>query len=263
MITELNHVGIVAGAVEENLNFYVDILGGKVVNEGYIEASNTKCIYVQLASGIIELLCRGNEKDRVNLGLNHVCFLTDDLDGDYEKLLAAGFVFTSPPKVAGSGDGRLTFLTDSIGTRVELIQRDQSYKNPKVEGRILSFDHISLSAHDLQAAESFYTEKMGMKELKRMRVDATDLTMVYLNYGEDVIELLNRPNQQPVSPPIGHIALRVDNVDEMGEYLASRGVEILQGFPKQAGTGIGRITMVKDPNGARIEFVDRKDLREL
>jgi catechol 2,3-dioxygenase-like lactoylglutathione lyase family enzyme len=263
MITELNHVGIVAGDADENLKFYVDILGGKIVNEGYIASSNTRCIYIQLASGIVELLCRGNKEDQVNLGLNHVCFITDNLDLEYDQLLAAGFVFQSPPKVAGSGDGRLTFLTDSIGTRIELIQRDNTYKNPEVKGRILGFDHISLSAHNLEAAEQFYKEKMGMKELIRLRVDATELTMVYLNFGEDVIELLNRPNQEAVTPTIGHIALRVDNVDEMGEYLVSKGLEIVPGFPKVAGTGIGRITMVKDPNCAKIEFVDRKDLREL
>ncbi|NOU96591.1 hypothetical protein GC093_25710 [Paenibacillus sp. LMG 31456] len=263
MITELNHVGIVAGDAEENIKFYVDILGGKIVNESYIPGNNTKCIYVQLGSGMIELLCRQNEADRVNLGLNHVCFLTDDLDGDYEKLLADGFEFQFAPKVAGSGDGRLTFLTDSIGTRVELIQRDNTYRVADIGGRVLGFDHISLSAHDLEAAEQFYSEKMGMKELIRMKVEATELTMVYLNLGYDVIELLNRPNQQPVSPPIGHIALRVDNVDELSEYFVSQGLEILPGFPKTAGTGIGRITMVKDPNGAKIEFVDRKDLREL
>jgi catechol 2,3-dioxygenase-like lactoylglutathione lyase family enzyme len=189
--------------------------------------------------------------------------MTDDLDADHQRLADAGFSFSVTPKMAGSGVGRLAFLSDPNGVRIELIERDDTYKQPSIEGRIKSFDHISLLARDLASAEAFYGEFIGMSMLKRMRVDARDLNMVYLNMGDDVVELL-QPAQLPQGAPlIGHIALRVDSVDAMVEELQGKDVTFDASSPKAAGTGLGRIAVFTDPDGIKIELLDRPDLRNL
>jgi hypothetical protein len=55
----------------------------------------------------------------------------------------------------------------------------------------------------------------------------------------------------------------VDNVDEALKKFNDQGVPTEPGFPRPAGTGYGRIGMIRDPDGVKIELVDRKDLRDL
>lgn len=104
-----------------------------------------------------------------------------------------------------------------------------------------------------------------MKVLKEMTVPhATNpLSMVYLNWDYDVLELLHRPSPDPAAVLFGHYAMRVDNVDEALAFFNEKGVPTETGFPKTAGTGIGRIGMIRDPDGVKIELVDRADIRDL
>jgi hypothetical protein len=55
----------------------------------------------------------------------------------------------------------------------------------------------------------------------------------------------------------------VDSVDEALKTFAAQGIPAEPGTPKPAGTGIGRIGIVRDPDGVKVELVDRVDLREL
>lgn len=60
-----------------------------------------------------------------------------------------------------------------------------------------------------------------------------------------------------------HIALRVENVDEALAALADQGVSAEVRTPKAAGRGIGRIGTIRDPDGVKMELLDRADLRDL
>jgi catechol 2,3-dioxygenase-like lactoylglutathione lyase family enzyme len=264
MVRELNHVGIQVADADRSVRFYTELLGGRIASEAMIPATNTKCIYLQIANGLVEFLCRGDGTPPPKMGLTHVAFLVENLDAAYLSLTMAGFEFSVKPKVAGSGRGRVAFLSDPNGVRIELIERDDSFRIPRINtGTIKSFDHISLVADKLEPAVRFYIDRLELKLLKRMRVESRELDMVYLNHGEDVVELLHRPTAQNGAELIGHLSFRVDSVDETAEYLRGRGVVIEAGSPKPAGTGIGRVCVFRDPDDVKIELVDRKDLREL
>ncbi len=43
-------------------------------------------------------------------GLHHLCFRTDDLDGDIARLRACGYVFTTPEPTPGAGGSRVIFV---------------------------------------------------------------------------------------------------------------------------------------------------------
>jgi catechol 2,3-dioxygenase-like lactoylglutathione lyase family enzyme len=86
---------------------------------------------------------------------------------------------------------------------------------------------------------------------------------VYLNWDYDVLELLHRPTPDTAGPIFGHFALRVDSVDEALRAFEAQGAPVEPGTPKPAGTGIGRIGIIRDPDGVKVELVDRVDLRDL
>ncbi len=264
MVRELNHVGIQVHNADLMISFYKKYLEAKVVREAMIPATQTRCVYLQISNGMVEILCRGDGVEPPDMGFVHVAFMMDDVDAEYNKLSKAGYQFTVLPKVAGSGNGRLAFFRDPNGVKIEIIQREESFRIPRIKGnRIRSFDHISLVAENLESTEQLYTKYLGMKVLKRMRVENRDLDMVYLSYGDDVIELLRKSLPKDAKDLIGHLAFRVDSVDETAKVLLADGVAIEPGSPKAAGTGIGRVCVFRDPEGNKIELVDRKDLRDL
>jgi len=263
MIYELNHVGIVIRDLEKSLAFYQDVLGAKVVARNVIPSSQTDVIYLQISGGMIELLHRREPAANEVFGITHIGFMTDDLDADYRALVDTGGEPLVPPKVAGTGVGRLGFLRDPNGARVELLQREVDVRTVPIEhGIIKSFDHYSVRADDLVAARDFYGLRLGMHPLKQMYVEQTHLSILYFNINYDVVELLHRPT--PGTGDIfGHIALRVENVDSALDGFAALGVAAEPGTPKPAGTGIGRIGIIRDPDGVKIELLDRPDLRAL
>jgi len=263
MIYELNHFGIVIRDLEKSLDFYQDVLGAKVVFKNVIKSTQTDVVYLQIAGGMIELLYRADPAEDEVFGVTHIAFMTDALDSDYQKLIDAGYEGLVAPRVAGSGVGRLAFVRDANGARVELIERDVKMRVEPIDHPVVkAFDHYSLIANDQEGAIKFYQEHLGMSTLKKMSVPATELTITYLNYDYDVLELLHRPS--PSSDPIfAHIALRVDNVDDALAAFAAQGVSADPGSPKPAGTGIGHIGIIRDPDGVKIELLDRPDLRSL
>lgn len=266
MIHELNHFGIVVNDLQKSLDFYQGLFGAKVVYRGFIPPTKTDVVYLLIAGGMIELLHRADPPADETFGITHIAFMSDDLDADYERLLGLGYKGLVAPKQAGSGVGRLAFFSDPNGARVELIQRDLAMRDHPAEHDIIrSFDHYSVLANDLDAALKLYRDAMGMKVLKEMSVPhpSNPLSIVYLNWGYDVLELLHRPTPDNTAPIFGHFALRVDSVDAALAAFAAKGAPAEPGTPKPAGTGIGRIGLLRDPDGVKIELVDRVDLREL
>lgn len=263
MIYELNHVGIVIRNLEKSLAFYEGALGAKVVSQNIIPSSQTDVVYLQITGGMVELLHRREPAANEVYGITHIGFMTDDLDGDFRALVDAGVKPLVQPKVAGSGVGRIAFVADPNGARVELLQRQPDYRTPPVpNGLIKSFDHYSMAADDLEAAKAFYGRRLGMKTLRTMRVESRRLDMEYLHYDYDVLELLHRPEPQR-GPIFGHVALRVESVERALAHLKAKGVAAEAGSPKRAGTGLGLVGIVPDPDGVRVELVDRGDLRAL
>jgi catechol 2,3-dioxygenase-like lactoylglutathione lyase family enzyme len=262
VIYELNHFGIVVRDLEASLRFYRELFGAEVVFRSVIPSTRTDVVYLQIAGGMIELLHPAETSDDEVFGITHIAFLSDALDDDYARLTRGGCVGLVPPKVAGTGVGRLAFLSDPNGARVELLERDVRMRDGVIDHPIVqAFDHYSVIADDRGAALRFYGELLGMRSLVTLRIPADEVTIDYLNYGYDVLELLSRPT--PSGDPIfSHIAFRVDSVEAAADAFGAAGVD-LASDPRPAGTGLGMIGVVRDPDGVAIELLDRPDLREL
>jgi catechol 2,3-dioxygenase-like lactoylglutathione lyase family enzyme len=147
-ITGFNHVGIQVRDVERSTRFYTELLGLELVSrfskdDAYVQrvvgyhpdvVLEVAILRLPDSKGFLEILeYRGVERTPVdpataNPGTSHLCFFVDDLDALYERLTAEGVEFVSPPETPTSGmnlGGRLVYMKDPDGIRVELAQSDR------------------------------------------------------------------------------------------------------------------------------------------
>ena len=263
MITGFEHVAIFVRYIEKTVQFYQENLGAEVIREAHIPSSDTKIAYLQIGQGIIEALC---PKDQSVVGFNHIAFRVEDLDGVYEQFSQAEIPFSVRPKVAGSGVGRIAFLSDPDNIRVELIAQPE-FRKPLAElsqrEGILGIDHYSLRVSDIKSSQQFYENFFQTKFVKRAEIPEKKLTLVYLESRYDMIELVeSETTRAEQGIHIGHIAIRVKNVEQETARLQAQGVAF-EVLPRVAAVGEGKVAVFSDPDGNRIEILDREDLREL
>jgi catechol 2,3-dioxygenase-like lactoylglutathione lyase family enzyme len=190
VIYELNHVGGPVRDLEASLSFYGG-LGAEVVDRLFMPGPRVNRVHIQLATGLVELLHHEEPDAEAAYGLNHIGFMTDDLDGDYARLVSLGYAEISSPRVAGSGQGRLAFLSDPNGVRVELLQRTEDFRVAPITG-VPGLAYVAIAAPDLAAAVEFYGTHLGMTR-------TTDDTFAL---GVDTLKLV-----PPPATPIAHLAL--------------------------------------------------------
>ena len=261
MIYELNHYNVVVKDLEKSMAFYQDYLGGKVVFRGFIPPTQTDVIYLYIAGGLVELLHRKDPPADEIFGITHIAFMSNDLDSDFERLVNAGFEGLVKPKTAGSGVGRLAFVRGPNGARVELLQRDvemrkEVYYHPFVK----SFDHISLICNDLNSSVDFYQNLFGMTSIKSIHDNVSKTNKNYLKYDFDILELVQSTSKVDGNDIYAHMAFRVSDVDVA---LTSA---ISKGFKADSASRVdpimsGKIGYATDPDGVKIAFIDRPDLR--
>jgi len=215
VIYELNHVGGRVRDLDASLAFYAGI-GAEVVDRLFMTSSRVNRVHVQIATGLVELLHNEDPDPEASYGLNHVGFMTDDLDADYARLIGLGYAELSAPRTASSGQGRLAFLADPNGVRIELLQRSEEFRVPPIaSGPVRRLSFIALAAPDLDAAIEFYGTHLGME-----RVESDQPTF---RIGDDAVRLSE--SFPPAATPINHLGLlatepRSDTRDPDGNRMA-------------------------------------------
>lgn len=261
MIRELNHVGLFVQDMGKSLSFYRDALGGTVIFQGVRAAGPNEIAYVRFGSGLVELIS-GPAPDPSwgDRGLHHLGFISDDLDSDYSRLAEAGATPWRPPTQAGTGGGRVAFLLDPSGIRVELLEREGKSQGEDSDPPAWAvLDHISITAGNHDAASSFYGDSMNMEPLP-LETGATAAHQVsYLAMGSDVLEIHSHSPTQSRSL-IGHLAFCVADVPEALNALARNGIGAAPGYPRPARGNSGSIALVHDPDGNEVELLDRHPL---
>ena len=123
--------------------------------------------------------------------------------------------------------------------------------------------HTMLRVEDLERSIQFYTEVLGMKELRRKEYPTGKFTLAFLGYGDEstntVLELTYNWGQEAyeIGSGFGHIAIEVDDVYQACEAMKKRGGKIIRDAgPMNAGTTI--IAFLEDPDGYPIELIGKK-----
>ena len=126
-----------------------------------------------------------------------------------------------------------------------------------------SFLHTMLRVGNLDASVKFYTEHLGMKELRRIEVPEGKYTLAFVGYGSEkdntVLELTYNwgVDHYETGTGFGHLALGVPDIYGACERLAAAGVKISRPpGPLKFGTTV--IAFVEDPDGYKIELIERK-----
>ena len=122
----------------------------------------------------------------------------------------------------------------------------------------LAFVHTCVRVRDIDASVRFY-EALGFE--KRGRLNFTSAYNVYLGLpGDgDTLELtvnIGNEDAYDLGGGYGHIALEVEDLDELLAALAQEGIQPEKPPYSPGGREGIRICFVADPDGYRVELID-------
>ncbi len=126
------------------------------------------------------------------------------------------------------------------------------------------FLHTMIRVGNIDRSVKFYTELLGMKELRRNDVPAGKYTLVFLGYGtgnaenQGEIELTYNYGVESyeMGNAFGHLAVAVPDVAAACETVRAGGGKVTrEAGPVKHGTTI--IAFVEDPDGYKIELIQR------
>ncbi len=118
--------------------------------------------------------------------------------------------------------------------------------------------HTCYRITDVDRSVAFYTA-LGFEETRRMpiREEAINVFMGLPGDGERLELTYNfGVEEYELGTGYGHIAVTVDDMDATLERLAGEGIEP-ERAPYQVRAGGSRICFVRDPDGYRIELIER------
>jgi lactoylglutathione lyase len=120
-----------------------------------------------------------------------------------------------------------------------------------------------LRVGDLDRSVKFYTEVLGMKVLRTTDRPEQKYSLAFVGYDmEDrasVVELTYNYGvpKYDLGSAFGHIAIEVDNAAKSCDAVRAKGGKVTrEAGPVKGGTTV--IAFVEDPDGYKIEFIERK-----
>jgi len=123
--------------------------------------------------------------------------------------------------------------------------------------------HTMLRVGDLDRSVKFYTEVLGMKVLRTTDRPEQKYSLAFLGYDTEdrasVIELTYNYGvpKYEMGGAFGHIAVEVDNCTKACDAVRSKGGKVTrEAGPVKGGTTV--IAFVEDPDGYKIEFIERR-----
>jgi lactoylglutathione lyase len=123
--------------------------------------------------------------------------------------------------------------------------------------------HTMLRVGDLEASLAFYTGVLGMTLLRRHEYPDGRFTLAFVGYGPEsegaVIELTHNWDtpRYELGSGFGHVALEVPDAAAACAEIRRRGGKVVrEAGPMKHGTTV--IAFVEDPDGYRLELIERK-----
>jgi len=125
MNLKYHHIHLVCSDLEQSIHFFGDVMGATLI--GRKKFGTADGAMLELAGTNIFLRVKGIDEKIVadstsaRYGYDHLAFETDDVDTVYAELTAKGYLFSVPPKSAGTN--RVAFLKGPDNITIELITR--------------------------------------------------------------------------------------------------------------------------------------------
>lgn len=123
--------------------------------------------------------------------------------------------------------------------------------------------HTMLRVSNLDQSLAFYTQVLGMKLLRRKDYPDGKFTLAFVGYQDEasgtVLELTHNwdtPSYN-LGDGFGHIAVEVDDAYQACENTKKMGGKVTrEAGPMKHGTTV--IAFIEDPDGYKIEFIQKK-----
>lgn len=265
-ITGLSHIALYAHDLQQARAFYKNFLG-------FAEPYSLTNLDGSLHLTWIKINDRQSielfpEKEAGSDRLYHIAIETDDAVAMRNYLSERGVKV--PDKVGKGKIGNLNyFITDPDGRTVEIVQYAPDGWTMREEGKFLPDERISVRmAHvgilegDLDAAQKFYGDILGFKEIWRGAKTQRRLNWVHEQVpdGQDFIELmlyseLPAPDQRGTSH---HLCLIVPDIAKAKAILEQRAPRIGYTRSMEIRTGVNRKRQLNlwDPDGTRVELME-------
>mgnify|MGYP003344607245 FL=1 len=124
--------------------------------------------------------------------------------------------------------------------------------------------HTMIRVYDLDKSLAFYTGAMGMKVLRKREVPEGKYTLAFVGYDEEhaqaAVELTydwDQAKPYEIGSGFGHLAVGVPDVKAVCDHVVQKGGKVTRPpGPVKFGTTV--IAFVEDPDGYKIELIERK-----
>jgi lactoylglutathione lyase len=123
--------------------------------------------------------------------------------------------------------------------------------------------HTMLRVGDMQRSVKFYTELLGMKLLRTTERPEQKYSLAFVGYDTEensaVIELTYNygVDKYDLGGAYGHIAIGLPDIKAVCEKVRNGGGKVTrEPGPVKGGTSV--IAFVEDPDGYKIEFIERR-----
>lgn len=244
MIGHIHHVGVVLPDADEALGFFRDKMGLEISEDRTMEDQGVRGILLGVGENEIELLQPTRDDtgvarylERHGPKLHHICFETDDVDGELTRLKAAGVELIDEQPRDGIA-GRIAFIHPkaSHGVLIELAQTPEGSHISSDKG----FDHLAVTVADYEVARATWNRLLGLEVVNEINVDGRDMLIGQMPSGQCMIELLagvgeDSPLAQRIAAngegPASMVAIEVPDIAaEIARYRAV-GVELADAAP--------------------------------
>ena len=123
--------------------------------------------------------------------------------------------------------------------------------------------HTMLRVGDMRRSLDFYTQVLGMKVLRTTDRPEQKYSLAFVGYDTEerasVLELTYNygVDRYDLGSAYGHVAIEVDDAAKTCEAVRAKGGKVTrEAGPVKGGTTV--IAFVEDPDGYKIEFIERK-----
>ncbi len=131
MITALDHIAIAVPDLEKSIKRFKEDFDLEFKGTEEVASAKTSTAFFQVPATSIELVHPLNGEgpiagflEKKGAGLHHLCFRSDDIEADVERLKARGYQFLSDAPFPGAHNSKVIFIhpRSCDGVLIELNQ---------------------------------------------------------------------------------------------------------------------------------------------
>lgn len=128
----------------------------------------------------------------------------------------------------------------------------------------MKYLHTMIRVNDLDQSLEFYTKVLGMNLISRTDYPEGEFTLAFVSYGQTkedpCIELTYNYGKHAyqLGDAFGHIAFGTNTINDICDKVRNSGMGKVTREPGPMKHGTTVIAFIEDPNGYKIELIDKK-----